>query len=208
MTTNHSPESAGRATPPLSLADANSIVLLLDGRGKVVYLNPFGLHFFGYRNEEIIGRPAVGTIVPQTDQSGSDLAAMIADLLRNPDAYTRQINENRLKSGQQVWVIWSNRAFRDADGTISRILCVGIDITDHKAFVSLLEESRVQLTATIQKQNRSLEALQAARYTAVHLGGGFAVDDELARWLAAGEPGRNSVSIDAFMRCLRQASMT
>jgi signal transduction histidine kinase len=34
--------------------------------------------------------------------------------------------------------------------------------------------------------NRGLDALQAARYTAVHLGGGFAVNDQLARWLAAG----------------------
>lgn len=33
---------------------------------------------------------------------------------------------------------------------------------------------------------RGLEALRAARYTAVHLGGGFDVDDELAKWLAGG----------------------
>jgi nitrogen-specific signal transduction histidine kinase len=36
------------------------------------------------------------------------------------------------------------------------------------------------------ERRRGLEALQAARYTAIHLGGGFAVDDQLARWLAAG----------------------
>jgi len=31
-----------------------------------------------------------------------------------------------------------------------------------------------------------LDALEAARYTAIHLSGGFEVDDDLARWLAAG----------------------
>jgi signal transduction histidine kinase len=36
------------------------------------------------------------------------------------------------------------------------------------------------------EQRRGLGALQAARYTAFHLGGGFAVDDQLARWLAEG----------------------
>jgi signal transduction histidine kinase len=36
------------------------------------------------------------------------------------------------------------------------------------------------------EQRRGLGALRAARYTAIHLGGGFAVDDQLARWLAAG----------------------
>ena len=47
----------------------------------------------------------------------------------------------------------------------------------HQRFIG--QEQRLE-------QNRSLDALQAARYTAVHLGGGFAVDDQLARWLAAG----------------------
>jgi len=40
---------------------------------------------------------------------------------------------------------------------------------------------------------RGLEALRAARYTAVHLGGGFAVDDELAKWLAGGWGGEVSL---------------
>ncbi len=40
---------------------------------------------------------------------------------------------------------------------------------------------------------RGLEALRAARYTAVHLGGGFAVDDDLAKWLAVGWGGEVSL---------------
>jgi signal transduction histidine kinase len=40
---------------------------------------------------------------------------------------------------------------------------------------------------------RGLEALRAARYTAVHLGGGFEVDDNLAKWLAGGWGGEVSL---------------
>jgi nitrogen fixation/metabolism regulation signal transduction histidine kinase len=40
---------------------------------------------------------------------------------------------------------------------------------------------------------RGLDALRAARYTAEHLGGGFAVDDELAKWLAGGWGGEVSL---------------
>ncbi len=43
------------------------------------------------------------------------------------------------------------------------------------------------------ERQRGLEALRAARYTAVHLGGGFAVDDELATWLAEGWGGEVSL---------------
>jgi signal transduction histidine kinase len=54
------------------------------------------------------------------------------------------------------------------------------------AILTLVLHQRISAEELRLERARGLEALQAARYTAVHLGGGFAVDDELARWLAAG----------------------
>ncbi len=54
------------------------------------------------------------------------------------------------------------------------------------AILTLFLHQRISGQEQRLEQNRGLDALQAARYTAVHLGGGFAVDDQLARWLAAG----------------------
>ena len=71
----------------IALSDANCIVMRLDGEGRVVFLNAFGLDFFGYQDAEILGRHAVGTIVPEKDHSGNDLAAMIDDWLRHSDDY-------------------------------------------------------------------------------------------------------------------------
>jgi signal transduction histidine kinase len=53
-----------------------------------------------------------------------------------------------------------------------------------------LGQREVQVEAML-----GLEAFNAASYTALHLGGAFAVDDELARWLAAGL-GREVVLFD------------
>jgi PAS domain S-box-containing protein len=145
----------------ITLDDANCIVLLLDGQGRVLSLNPFGQEFFGYRQSEIIGRHITGSIVPEKDHSGKDLAAMVSDLLEYPDKYTHQINENRCKNGQRVWVIWSNRAFRDASGRVSHLLCVGNDITDRKTVEALLEEAKSQLTAEVQEQNQQLQDVNA-----------------------------------------------
>lgn len=157
MSSDKTPLNPVPGTEAISLADACCIVLRLDGEGRVIFLNPFGLNFFGYRGAEIIGRHAVGTIIPEKDHSGKDLAAMIDDLLCRPDNYSHQINENRRKNGDRVWVVWSNRAYRDKNGNVTDILCVGNDITDRKAFEAVLEEARVQLTAKIQKQNTRLK---------------------------------------------------
>jgi signal transduction histidine kinase len=54
------------------------------------------------------------------------------------------------------------------------------------AILTLFLHQRITGQEQRLEQNRGLDALQAARYSAVHLGGGFAVDDQLARWLAAG----------------------
>ncbi|MEW5958180.1 MAG: GAF domain-containing protein, partial [Chloroflexota bacterium] len=49
---------------------ANSIILRLNPRGQVTFLNRFGERFFGFSQEVILGRPVVGTIVPETESSG------------------------------------------------------------------------------------------------------------------------------------------
>ena len=54
------------------------------------------------------------------------------------------------------------------------------------AILTLFLHQRIASQELRLEQTRGLDALQAARYTAVHLSGGFAVDDQLARWLAAG----------------------
>src|SRR5262249_38009103 len=57
---------------------ANSIILRWDKEGRVTFLNEFGQSFFGFREQEILGRPVVGTIVPETESSGRNLI----DLMR------------------------------------------------------------------------------------------------------------------------------
>jgi len=61
------------------------------------------------------------------------------------------------------------------------------------AVLTLFLHQRITAQEASLEQARGLEALRAARYTAVHLGGGFAVDDELAHWLAAGWGGEVSL---------------
>ncbi len=54
------------------------------------------------------------------------------------------------------------------------------------AILTMVLHQRITTQEDQIVSDRGLEALKAARYTAVHLGGSFAIDDELARWIAAG----------------------
>ena len=109
---------------------ANCIILRMDTNGRIIFFNNYAQSFFGYREEEIIGKNVVGTIVPQKDSSGFDLEAMIRDISANPDRYVSNENENIRSNGERVWVTWMNKVIHDEEGGIKEILAVGIDVTE------------------------------------------------------------------------------
>ena len=111
---------------------SRSIILRLDMEGNVTFMNEYALDFFGYSNDEILKKSAIGTIVPEKDTSGNDLTMIIEDLVKNPENYTTNENENIRKNGERVWIGWTNRAVRDEDGDVCEILCVGNDLTERR----------------------------------------------------------------------------
>jgi PAS domain S-box-containing protein len=112
--------------------NANSIILRMDIQGNVTFFNEFSQNFFGFTENEIMGKNVVGTIVPKTETTGRDLSEMIHDIGRHPERYVTNENENMLKNGERVWVVWTNKAIKDENGNTIEILCIGNDITERK----------------------------------------------------------------------------
>lgn len=111
---------------------ANSIILRRDPEGRITFFNEFAQKFFGYSEKEILSRNVIGAIIPEKDCSGRDLTCMVEDIGKDPEKYKNNENENMLRSGERVWIAWTNKAVRDADGKVMEILCVGNDITARK----------------------------------------------------------------------------
>jgi PAS domain S-box-containing protein len=111
----------------------NSIILRWDAEGRITFMNSFGLKFFGYSEEELIGRNVMGTIVPETESfSGRDLDAMIKDIRRHPEKYKNNQNENICKDGSRVWISWTNKPVFGENGQKIEILSIGNDLTELK----------------------------------------------------------------------------
>ncbi len=112
--------------------NANSIILIMDTKGRITFFNNYAQRFFGYYENEIIGKSVIGTIVPATDSAGSGLAEMIEDIVSNPERHGLNENENMRSNGERVWIAWTNKAIIDNDGLITEILCIGNDISNLK----------------------------------------------------------------------------
>jgi PAS domain S-box-containing protein len=124
---------------------ANSIVMKLDVDGTINFVNRYGQEFFGYTEEELVGKNVVGTILPEVESTGRDLVALAEEVLADPDSHQPNINENINKDGARVWVSWTNHGMRDRNGNVVENLAIGNDITDLKR----KEEELSYLTAEL-----------------------------------------------------------
>ncbi|MDD1659872.1 MAG: PAS domain S-box protein [Methanomicrobiales archaeon] len=112
--------------------NAHSIILRVDPGGIIRFINRYGETFFGYSADEIVGTHLLGTILPERSRTGRDLSAMVREVMKKPEDFEVNVNENMKKSGERVWIAWTNKAIRDEKGRLVEMLSIGNDITDRK----------------------------------------------------------------------------
>jgi PAS domain S-box-containing protein len=133
--------------------NANSMIVQLDSEGKITFFNEFAETFFGYAEAEIIGKSAIGTIIPKTNLSESDLAAIIRDFLAQPEKSFQNEYENIRSNGERVWIAWTNKPLLDAKGNLAGLLCIGTDISDRKQAEIALQASEAELRTLFAAMN-------------------------------------------------------
>lgn len=140
---------------------ANNIILRWLPDGRVTFFNRFAHSFFGYSEEEIIGQNIVGTIVAVEDSTGTDLSALIGDIVAHPEMHVRSVNENIRKSGERVWIAWANKPILAKDGQIAEILSIGVDITQQVRTERELRQTLEEL-ASAKERAETADRLKSA----------------------------------------------
>jgi len=136
--------------------NANSIILHWTRDGRITFLNEFGQRFFGYAAGEIIGRHVIGTIVPAIESDGRDLNRLMEQILLDPIAFERNINENMRRNGERVWIAWTNRILWDTQGRVAEILSIGTDITELKGAEETIRELNIGLEKRVAERTAEL----------------------------------------------------
>ncbi|MBN2352184.1 MAG: PAS domain S-box protein [Spirochaetales bacterium] len=129
--------------------NVNSVILRWTKEGVITFANAFAERFYGFQKDELLGRPVVGSIVPERDSDGRDLSSLMRDIFSDPEAYALSENENVKKNGEKVWVSWTNRPITNERGEAVEILSVGSDVTDRKR-----AEERLRLTLAELKASK------------------------------------------------------
>lgn len=121
---------------------ANSLILRVDTEGRITFVNAFASRFFGFSPEELLGKNVLGTIVPEHDSTGRDLANFFRELCAHPERHRASINENVLRGGERVWINWANCPIVDESGALTEILCIGNDNTELRKLETQLQQAQ------------------------------------------------------------------
>lgn len=134
-----------------------SVILRMDAQGNVTFANRHALSFFGFNEEELLGKNVVGTIVPFIERSGRNLAELIQDICEHPEQYQDNENENIQQDGTSRWMAWTNKGIRDASGRPTEILCIANDITARKRAEEALQQEQQSLRDVLESQQHELK---------------------------------------------------
>ncbi len=126
--------------------NAGTIIMQMNAEGKITYFNEFAQKFFGFSEQEILGRSPVGTIMPETESvTGRDLGYILNDEIHHPEKYTHHETEIIKKDGGRFWVAWRNKPQYDEDGKLYGIVRFGLDITDRRKAEEALFQANKKL---------------------------------------------------------------
>jgi PAS domain S-box-containing protein len=125
--------------------NANSIILRITNSGIITFFNEFAVNFFGFSEQDILGKNIIGTLIPFPDTSDKNASHVIHSFLKPTDDTTFNEFECNRKNGEKVWVAWTNKAILDAKGNSIEFLVVGMDNTERHLGETALHKINAKL---------------------------------------------------------------
>jgi PAS domain S-box-containing protein len=151
---------------------ANSAILVFDKDFTIHYANPYALELFGYSADELLEHNIFQRLVPERDSQGHPLHEELREkIVQAHEDKLLMVNENQTKSGERLWMAWTNRFVFDRNGNFVEALAIGNDITELKQNELALQHASEELrkysedleklvderTEELNEKNRSLE---------------------------------------------------
>jgi PAS domain S-box-containing protein len=119
---------------------AHMIALILDTKGNITFCNDYLLGLTGWSRDELLERNWFDAFLP--DAIKNKMTAIFREGVVNgdlPDHYEHKI---LTRAGDECLIVWDNTLLRDAQGGVSGVASLGIDVTKHRDLEMQLRQAQ------------------------------------------------------------------
>ncbi|OPX80275.1 MAG: Bacterioopsin transcriptional activator [Methanosaeta sp. PtaB.Bin039] len=127
------------------LEDDGTILVRIDPKGRITFMNDQARSYFGFSSEEFLGKDIVDTILADREWWEPLIRALLDRIVDGPDVFDQPLLESTRKSCQKAWVSWAFRPIRNERQNVTEILLVGIDIAEGRMVRDKLKEANRKL---------------------------------------------------------------
>lgn len=123
-----------------------SMVMILDERGLIEWVNPAFTEITGYRTEEVAGKD------PRSVMRGADTDKSVTQAVDRDIAKGKSVRGTMLqykKDGDPIWVEFERQAILESNGTVVQHMIVAHDVTDHVTATEVLAERAESIRAIL-----------------------------------------------------------
>ncbi|MBD1835713.1 PAS domain S-box protein [Cyanobacteria bacterium FACHB-472] len=130
------------------LDNVQLIVVGLDKKGDVEYINPFFLQLTGYTEKEVLGKYWFNNFLPSSQKPSVEVG--FQEVLEK-DFHAYYQNSIVTKFGDECMIAWSNTLLRNTEGQPVGTISIGEDITErHK-----LEQMKAEFISIVSHELRT-----------------------------------------------------
>ncbi len=114
------------------LVNTPQIGITLDTEAKIIFANERFLNLTGWKQQEVIGQNWFDLFIPEDIRE--EVRQVFDNAMSQKDTYDYSNYENDIitKSGELLNIAWSNVLSRDAEGNITDLTCLGVDLTERR----------------------------------------------------------------------------
>ncbi|HEY3184351.1 MAG TPA: PAS domain S-box protein [Gaiellaceae bacterium] len=125
------------------------MVCVLGADGRIVLFDEACERATGFAADEVVGRDARETVIPPEE---AEAFGVFIEQLADEPSPSPQVGHWLTRDGDRLVIAWSNRPIVDADGSVSGLLTVGIDLTERDRAAAELRALHAELRRRLEEQ--------------------------------------------------------
>jgi PAS domain S-box-containing protein len=131
--------------------NANASIFRINLKGEFTYFNEYAQNFYGYKEEEIMGKKLSETITLNRENAEKDIQFMFSQIVTSPLDFIDLEYINKKKNGKKIWMLWNAKPVFNENNELKEALWVGHDISRLKNIEKKLTQKNRELENTLDK---------------------------------------------------------